>query len=226
MALEIVLKLENNTYLKDPQGSEIGKKIIKSSILLISELGYEHFTFKKLAIEINSTEATIYRYFENKHKILVYIMELYWSYIHFQVLMAIREINDSRKKIEKIIDLLVWEDNQDVSFGGYDQACLYKICITEGSKAFLSKEVEALNQQKLFEPYKELVEMIAGVFSEYKPTFKYPRSLASSLVELSHLQYYFMHHLPRLTDLKEKTPKSLEAYLEHLVFGSLELNRK
>ncbi len=221
MALEVVLNLANRTYLKDPQGSEIGKKIIKSSIVLISELGYEHFTFKKLAFEIKSTEATIYRYFENKHKILVYIMELYWSYIHLQVLMAIREINDTHKKIEKIIDLLVWEDNQDVSFGGYDQSSLYKICITEGSKAFLSKEVESLNKQKLFEPYKELVEMIAAVFKEHNPDFKYSRSLASSLIELSHFQYYFMHHLPRLADLPEKTPKSLEIYLSHIVFGAL-----
>jgi len=54
--LEIKFNLNERLFLKDPQDSELGKKIIKSSITLIDELGFEAFTFRKLAVAINSTE--------------------------------------------------------------------------------------------------------------------------------------------------------------------------
>ncbi|MFZ1526229.1 MAG: hypothetical protein WAT22_15510 [Saprospiraceae bacterium] len=47
-------------YLKDPFSSELGRSIIKESIEMIDDLGFEEFTFKKLAIKIKSTEATVY----------------------------------------------------------------------------------------------------------------------------------------------------------------------
>lgn len=40
---------------------------------MIYKTGYEAFTFKKLAEDIGTTEAGIYRYFENKYKLLVYL---------------------------------------------------------------------------------------------------------------------------------------------------------
>ena len=77
----ITLKVNEHVYLKDPESSKLGKKIIQGSITLIEEFGFEAFTFKKLANHINSTEASIYRYFENKTKILLYITVWYWSWI-------------------------------------------------------------------------------------------------------------------------------------------------
>ncbi|HCF62820.1 MAG TPA: TetR family transcriptional regulator, partial [Chitinophagaceae bacterium] len=63
--------MNESVYIKNPDHSEIGRKIIKHGIDLINDLGFEHFTFKKLAVEIGTTEATIYRYFENKHRLLL-----------------------------------------------------------------------------------------------------------------------------------------------------------
>ena len=37
----------------------------------------EEFTFRKLAQKINTTEASVYRYFENKHRLLIYILAWY-----------------------------------------------------------------------------------------------------------------------------------------------------
>ena len=70
MSINIKIVLNEGLYVKEPQDSELGRKIIKHSILLIDKLGFESFTFKKLANEIQSTEASIYRYFENKHLLL------------------------------------------------------------------------------------------------------------------------------------------------------------
>ena len=186
-------------------------------------MGYETFTFKKLAKEIPTTEATIYRYFENKHKLLIYLVDWYWAFIEFQVVFNLNNIQDPKQKIRKIIDLLVWEDNSNSFLSWLDPKDLYYLVIAEGSKTYLSKEVDDNNKEMLYKPYKDLCSLIAKVFMEYKPTFKYSHTLASTLVETSHFQYFFMHHLPKLCDFSEsKDPKELEGFLESLVFGTMD----
>ena len=223
MQVDFKVKMNEKLFLKDPEGTDIGKNIIKTGVKMISELGYEQFNFKKLATEIESTEATVYRYFENKHKLLIYIIDWYWAFIEFQVIFQLNNINDPTEKIKKLIDILVWEDNAGSFFSELDQKSLYYIAITEGSKTYLSKEVDNYNKDFLFKPYKDLCGKIALLFKEYNPNFKYPSSLASTLVETAHMQYYFMHHLPRLGDYSsKKNPKEIEDFLEHLVFGVLD----
>ncbi len=223
MQIDFKIKMSDKLYVRDPEGTDIGKMIVKSAVTMISNIGYEQFTFKKLAAEINSTEATVYRYFENKHKLLIYLLDWYWSFIEFQVIFQLNNITDPAEKIKKVIDILVWEDNAALVFTEPDQQALYYIAIAEGSKTYLSKDVDDNNKELLYKPFKDLCARIALIFKEYNPKYKYPASLASTIVETSHLQYYFMQHLPRLCDFsKKKNPKDIEAYLEHLVFGALD----
>lgn len=222
MQVDFKVKMNEKLYLRNPEGTEIGKLIIKTGVTMIADLGYEQFTFKKLALEIGCTEATVYRYFENKHKLLIYIIDWYWTFIEFQVIFQLNNITNSAEKIKKLIDILVWEDNAGTVFSEFDQQALYYIAIAEGSKTYLSKDVDNHNKDFLFKPYKDLCARIASLFKEYNPQYKYPSSLASTLVETAHMQYYFMHHLPRLVDYtKKKNPKEIEAFLEQLVFGVL-----
>lgn len=222
MQIEFKIKPSSSLFLRDPDGTEMGKSIVRKSIKLISDIGYEQFTFKKLALEIPTTEATVYRYFENKHKLLIYLIDYYWAFIRYQVLFNINNLKSPEDKIRTIIDLLVWEDNSAMYSAEIDQKALYYIAITDGSKTFLSKEVDNLNKNQVFVPYKELCELIASVFREYNPDYKFANSLASTLIETSHFQYFFMHHLPRLCDFADsKDPKVLEVFLENLVFGAL-----
>lgn len=64
-SLQIVIN--SQLYVKDPQSSDLGKRILSEGIRLIGEVGFERFTFKKLGDKIGSNESSIYRYFENKH---------------------------------------------------------------------------------------------------------------------------------------------------------------
>lgn len=222
MQLQFHIKMNEKLFLRDPEGTEIGKQIIRQSIKMIADMGYELFTFKKLAIEINSTEATVYRYFENKHKLLIYLVDWYWAFIEFQVMYQINNLTTAEDKIKKVIDILVWEDNAATVFSELDVTSLYYIAIAEGSKTYLSKDVDVNNKDFLFMPYKDLCARVAGLFKEYKKDYKYSVSLASTVIETSHQQYYFMHHLPRLCDFSQKkNPKEIEAYLEHIVFSAL-----
>lgn len=223
MEVDFNVKLNSKLYLKDPHSTHLGEQIVQKGLKMLSEMGYEAFTFKKLAKEIPTTEASIYRYFENKHKLLIYLVDWYWAFIEFQVVFNLNNIEESKAKIKKIIDLLVWEDNSSSFLSWLDPKDLYYLVIAEGSKTYLSKEVDDNNKEMLYKPYKDLCSMIAKIFIEYKPTFKYGHTLASTLIEASHFQYFFMHHLPKLCDFSEsKDPKELESFLEGLVFGTLD----
>jgi len=73
-AISITIAINDSIYLRDPLKTSLGKRIIKNSILLIDDIGFEEFNFKKLAVFMNSTEASVYRYFENKYKLLTYLV--------------------------------------------------------------------------------------------------------------------------------------------------------
>ena len=57
MEINLTIKLNEKLYLRNPEESELGKKILHHSIVLIEQIGFEAFTFKKLALEIGTTEA-------------------------------------------------------------------------------------------------------------------------------------------------------------------------
>jgi hypothetical protein len=54
MEIELQIKMNPSLYLRDPEQSELGKNIIKHSIQLIHDNGFEAFTFKKLAESIQN----------------------------------------------------------------------------------------------------------------------------------------------------------------------------
>ena len=83
------IKINDRIFLKDPESSDLGKKIISGGIDLIDEIGFEAFTFRKLGAAIKSPEASIYRYFENKHKLLVYLSSWYWNWTEYRLVFRV-----------------------------------------------------------------------------------------------------------------------------------------
>ena len=59
MEVHLQLKMNEKLFLRDPEQTELGKKIIRHGIQLIDRYGFELFTFKKLAEDIGTTEAGI-----------------------------------------------------------------------------------------------------------------------------------------------------------------------
>ena len=96
------IKVNEKTYLKDPESSDLGKRIIENSITLINDIGFEAFTFKKLGVLIHSNESSVYRYFENKHKLLLYLTAWYWAWIEYHIVIKTFSISDPKKKLEEI----------------------------------------------------------------------------------------------------------------------------
>lgn len=226
MELQLQIKMNEKLFIKNPEATELGKKIILHSVRLIHEDGFEAFTFKKLAKAIGTTEAGIYRYFENKHRLLMYITAWYWSWVEYQVTFHTNNITDPVVKLKKTIALLATPIDDNVTTSYVNEKMLHQIIITEGSKAYLTKKVSEDNKDHLFKPYKDLCAKIGDIILECKPDYRYPKSLSSTIIEMAHLQNFFMNHLPSLTDFgEEKNDAAVILFLESLVFSSLNLAR-
>ena len=222
MELSLQIKMNEKLFLRDPEETELGREIILHSIFLIYKAGFESFTFKKLAEKIGTTEAGIYRYFENKHRLLVYIVSWYWSWLEYKVMVHTNNVNSPEIKLKKIIQILSTQVKDDVQTKHVDEKLLHEIVRMEGAKAYLTRHVTADNKQQLFKPYKDLCASIAAIILECNPKYKYPRSLSSTIIEMAHYQNFFMRKLPALTDFGNvKDDRKVIGFLEDLVFASL-----
>lgn len=220
--LQLQIKMNSALFLRNPESSELGKNIIMHSIQLIQKNGFEAFTFKKLAEDIGTTEAGIYRYFENKHKLLVYLTAWYWGWLEFQIAFNTNNIKEPAAKLKRVIKLLASTVEDDEQTGYVDEKLLHQIVIAEGSKAYLTKQVGDDNKQHFFKPYKDICAAVGDIISECNAKYKYPKSLASTIIEIAHFQNFFMHHLPSLTDFgKAKEETEIVSFLNDLVFSSL-----
>jgi AcrR family transcriptional regulator len=222
MKVQVQIKMNEALFLRNPEGSELGKKIIKHSIQLIFKNGFEAFTFKKLAEDIGTTEAGVYRYFENKHKLLVYLTAWYWGWLEFQITYHTNNIKNSTVKLNRVIKLLATSIEDDEQTSYVNERLLHQIVIAEGSKAYLTKQVGEDNKQLFFKPYKDLCAVVGNMILECSPKYKYPKSLASTVIEMAHFQNFFMYNLPALTDFgKSKEETEIIAFLTDLVFSSI-----
>ena len=224
MELDIRIKMNEKLFLRNPEESALGKKIVKHGMMLINKLGFENFTFKKLAVEVNTTEASIYRYFENKHRLLVYIITWYYSYLEYKVVFSLNNIYDPKIKLQSILKLIAEEPiANNLNFEFLSEAEAYKLVIWEGSKTYLSRNIGKDNKDRLFKPYKDLCERFALIIKEYNPKYKYPHSLASSIMEIAHSQNFFKQNLPSLTDYpKEGDNKKLIDFITVLMFSAID----
>lgn len=223
MIAKLQIQLNPALYLRDPQSSDLGHKIIKESIELINTIGFESFTFKKLSKQIQSTEASIYRYFENKHRLLVYLISWYWNYIEYKITYETHNIVDPEKKLKIAIRLISASLTDDDNFPGVSESVLQQIVINESDKTYLTKNVDEINKEGVFRGYKSLCETIASYMTEINPDFQFPRSLASTCLEAAHQQVFFAEHLPRLSNLDKASDLEEQnfMYLSTIIFNTL-----
>ena len=210
MGFSIKISLNENLYLRDPQETDLGKRIIQHSILLIDEVGFESFNFKKLANKIQSTEASIYRYFENKQMLLIYLVSWYWEWLAYLIEVKTLNVVNPQKKLAIIISTFVSASMENPAIEYVNESTLHQIVISESSKAYHTKDVDDKNKKGLFLNYKTLLSKVAKVILEVNPNFPYPIALASNLFEMTNNQIFFSEHLPRLTDIKNKKNKYVE----------------
>jgi len=196
----IKIQVNEKLYVKDPETSILGKKIIQESILLIDSIGFDNFTFKKLGEIIGSNESSIYRYFENKHKLLVYLSSWYWSWMEYRLVFATSNYSIPLEKLKKAISIVTEKVEDDQKTIHINESVLNKIIIAEFTKTFHTKEVDLENKEGFYFIYIRVINRLTTIIKEVNPNYLYAKSLASSIVEGALHQHFLKDHMQSITD--------------------------
>lgn len=199
----IIISVNDKLYVKNPETSDLGKKIIEQSILLIDEIGFENFTFKKLGEKINSNESSIYRYFESKHKLMLYLSSWYWGWIEYKLAFATTNVSNPMERLKKGITIVTEKVEDDSATLHINEAILNKIIIQEFAKTLITKEVDEENKEGFFLVYKRVINRIIEMINEVNPNYAFAKSLASSIVEGALHQHFLKDHLKTITNCNE-----------------------
>jgi hypothetical protein len=79
-----------------------------------------------------------------------------------------------------------------------------------------------ITSSSFFRPYKDLCALIGDIILACNPAYKYPKTLASTIIEIAHFQNFFMNHLPSLTDFsKAKEESEISLFWMIWFFASL-----
>jgi AcrR family transcriptional regulator len=194
------IKVNDKLFLKNPTSSELGMKIINVGIALLEEIGFENFTFKKLAVRIETTEASIYRYFECKHSFLLYLINWYWGMIEYRLLIETANIDDPIRKLYNSLHVLTSVPNPENELVFQRESNLKSLAINESAKIYRTKEVDKENENGIYLVYKSIVTRVASFIQEVNPSYPFPAMLTSTIIESSNHQRFFKDHLPRLTN--------------------------
>ncbi|MDZ7612678.1 MAG: TetR/AcrR family transcriptional regulator [Flavobacteriaceae bacterium] len=213
------ISIPENIFLKDPESSELGKRIVENSILMIDEIGFDNFTFKKLGIKIGSNESSIYRYFESKHKLLLYLSSWYWAWIEYQLVFETINISDPLKTLEKGIQIVTRTIERDNRYSHINEVILNRIIVNENSKSFLTKQVDQENKEGYFIIYKRLINRLKELIFAVNPQYPYASSLSSTIVDGALHQHFLKDHFRSITNCSEAISPS--AFFINLTFQIL-----
>ncbi|PCI07403.1 MAG: TetR family transcriptional regulator [Flavobacteriaceae bacterium] len=215
--LKIHIEINPELFSKNPDSSELGRNIISSSIELINEIGFELFTFKKLGALIDSPESSIYRYFKNKHTLLIYLTSWYWTWTEYRLVFATTNVDSATERLKKSIAILTSPVLIDDEISYVNEILLSEIIFSESLKIYHTKNVDEENKKGCFLAYKKIVQRVSDIILEINPKFKYAHMLVTTAIDGAHQQKYYTEHLPGLTDINSDK-NSISNFYTKLVF--------
>lgn len=212
--INITVDINESIYLRDPILTSLGRNILKHGIELMTEIGFEEFNFKKLATSMQSTEASIYRYFENKYMLLTYLVSWYWDFMHYMILIDTRHSMTPLQKLKQAISTLVNALHSSVTPEYINHAKLHLLIVENATKVYHNKKVDSLNKEGFYANYKKIVKTLSTMILEIDCDYVYPKALATNLIEQTLNNEYYIQHLPSLTDVKRKSTDPREQTIE------------
>lgn len=214
--------LSSDLYLRDPLSSDKGKAIIKEGAPLILKTGLEAFNARKLAEVAGITEATVYKYFANKQKMLQYYFQLYWTWLEQQIKVFTAVEDNAHQKLLKAVRILSEMPTVAADPGLVTKEDLRQLVVKEGAKAYHHAEVDADNAKKLFAAYKSVTRLLAEMILAVDPQHPYPYSIATTCIEMAHSLEFYRDHLPSLTDFPlDQDQAKLTGFLVFIVNSSI-----
>jgi AcrR family transcriptional regulator len=223
MKIQIKITLNNELFIRDPEQTKLGQEMVSQSIILIHKLGFEKFTFKKLAEEINSNEQSIYRYFNNKHQLLRYLISWYWAWIEYQIDLKINYINEPLEKLKAVIRVLSDSAKNDPNFEHIDQSVLAHIVIKTSPISYITEELTKEERDSILQSFKSLCNKIAEIIKSCSPRYTTPNALATTMIRMTREQIFFSKYFSDLTELDSTPEDTSEIYtfVEKNIFAIL-----
>jgi hypothetical protein len=157
----IKFSFSNHLYLKFPHETKYGNRLLSHTVELMAPTGFEAFTFRKLDIEMKSAEASIFRCFENKHQLLVFLSCWYWEWVHYLVHIHTLKIKSPEEQLRRTIHQLLQSSEQSNLTEYINENLLHKLLVGKVVKAIHYHDVYDENRQGMFKSRKELVDKIA-----------------------------------------------------------------
>ncbi len=195
------VQVSEEVYLKDPTRSDLGKAILSKSVDLIDKDGFAKFSMRKLSESIGSPESSLYRYFKNKHNLLIYLTAWYWDVVQCKIAIRTANIPELKEVLFQTFSVLTEEPQQEDHHTYLDEAALRRIVISESIQSYYAFGYSKLEAGSVVSA-KRIVDNIADLLSEKHPYYPYPKALVYTVVEAAHEQLYFLTYHPELTELK------------------------
>ncbi|MGE0568274.1 MAG: TetR/AcrR family transcriptional regulator [Bacteroidia bacterium] len=222
MTINISHDINSNLFVKNPSDTELGRKIVGKGLQLVHKLGIENFNFKKLAENINTTEASVYRYFKDKHQFVLYLNAWYWRYILFLVEF---ELKSEQKPIDKLNTVLsILYNKQKFKFKSeiLDILLLRELMLSESVRLIYTQNIESINKQNLLSDQIKYLEIVKDIIKNINPKIKFPLAIATTMVESIQIQHHLISHGLPLTDIPSNESKYISNYLESFFIHNIE----
>ncbi|MBL7812132.1 MAG: TetR/AcrR family transcriptional regulator [Bacteroidetes bacterium] len=184
-------------YIKNPQETALGQSLLEHAAACISRDGLEEFNFRKLAQAAGCTEATVYRYFENKHKLVLLLMNLFWGYVDFQIQQRIRFEPKAEAALNACLNELGNLQLHEIHNPHFAELLVH-LAAREGVKMHLGKDIHAETQDGSLTHYLRLLQTVEDLLRLNHVS--YPRALAGLLLDSALQQHFYRHNEPLLTD--------------------------
>lgn len=224
--LNMDVQVRERVFTKDPSGTELGHRILRTSIELIDALGFEAFTMAKLAKALGTAEASVYRYFANKHRLLVYLVDWYWAWREIKLAFDTANIADKRERLERGVRSVSSPITERGRHEYVDLQALYRIAVNESAKAWFTKEVAAGDSDGHFGSFIRLSHRLRDLILDAKPGHPHAHDLAALVLEGNGSLRFFHENLPALFGKAAKGKDAVTDLLVHLVLTSIDTKRK
>lgn len=219
MLAQVKISISNHLYLKNPESSDLGRKIVEQSVEMIEDIGFDEFTFRKLGVKIGSNESSIYRYFESKQKLLLYLSSLFWGFKELKMHYDSHNISNKKEKLEILINVILEDLEVNEMYDFFNVKKLQNIMISDFSKLYFTKNVNQINNDGNYLMYKRVVLMLKDAINDYNPDYLFPRSLANFVIEGVLHQSYINNHFKKITDISDSSQQN--KFIKDLIFKTL-----
>jgi AcrR family transcriptional regulator len=216
----IKLHTSAGLFLKDPEESKVGQRMVSRGIALIYKLGFGAFTFRKLAQELDTSEASIYRYFDSKHQLLSYLINWYWGWVYWRLNAEVLPSLEKKARIRKIVKVLIASSDVDLRIPHIDESVLHKIVVAESGKL----EGYYRNSAGAAAPlptYLLCCDFISEVIRSCNPRYPHCRELAFSLISNTHQHSCYSQTAELERGKGSPSMPRLDRFIEHAALSLL-----